>query len=832
MPNSDHLREFTFNGSTFNTTPIATSTITSGGQPGGFLSISDNNSAPGSGIVWATTAPSAAYSGMLPGTLHAWNADNIGGAELWDSGMDSGRDNMGFFAKDPNPTIANGKVYVGSYSNLVTVYGLLPVPAGAILWTGTDPGNPNNWDVGISLNWVTNGSSTTYTQGDPVIFNDSAPGKTNIYLTTVLTPGSVTVSNSVLVYNLGAQGQGGGGRISGTTGLTKQGTNVLILDETNSSGNYNDFSGGLTISAGTVQVGNGDHDGSPGIGAISDNGALVYDRVDNTTNASVISGTGSLTQEGTGVLTVSGGNGYTGPTLIENGTLQVNNNSAFGPTNAGAVTITNGGTMDIAGPNYVSQGFILGLKQIYVSGWGVSSNGAIINSSPTYYQYANDNIVLVTMQGDTAIGGAGTGTPGNGNTGGRWDFRGQSGEPGVLSTGGHPYNLFKVGGNQIVFDDVGLDTNLANIDIRKGFFEVQGTTGLGNPGSNLTVEVGATFGMYQGGTSLNKNFLLNGNGQNDTVFSEGSTNALLGPVTLNGSCVFGCANKENLSLLNVVGGPGNLIVSNSPGTNTLFLSGGNNTYTGNTMVQSGTLSLTGNSTISDTPLISVNTSATLDASQRTGATLTLASGQTLTGNGMVKGNIIAGSGSIFEPGITNGTMILSNNLTLNSGSTTIIQISKSLSPSNSMAQVIGNVVYGGTLTITNLATNSFAAGDSFKIFSAAGYSGAFTGVVPTIPGINLAWNTNTLSSGVLSVVASPTPSPKIVTTLMSGGNFVFSGTNGVAGWPYYVLTTTNITLPTTNWSLIYTGAFNSSGNFIFTNLAATNTQLFYLLELP
>jgi len=243
--------------------------------------------------------------------------------------------------------------------------------------------------------------------------------------------------------------------------------------------------------------------------------------------------------------------------------------------------------------------------------------------------------------------------------------------------------------------------------------------------------------------------------------------------------------------------------------------------------------LTKSTSISTSPFLLVNSGATLDASQRSDNTLTLASGQTLTGNGTVKGNVTASSGATFEPGMGIGTLALSANLNLNTASTTIIQINKSLSPSNSLAQVTGNAVYGGTLVITNLATNSFAAGDTFKIFSAAGYSGAFTNVVPAIPGINLAWNTNSLSSGVLSVVASPTPSPRIATTQMNGKNFIFSGSNGVAGWPYWVLTSTNFALPMTNWTLISTGAFDAYGNFIFTNpINPGAPQSFYLIELP
>jgi fibronectin-binding autotransporter adhesin len=214
--------------------------------------------------------------------------------------------------------------------------------------------------------------------------------------------------------------------------------------------------------------------------------------------------------------------------------------------------------------------------------------------------------------------------------------------------------------------------------------------------------------------------------------------------------------------------------------------------------------------------------------------LTLASGETLTGNGTLRGNVVANSGAIFQPGSAIGTLVVTlGSLTLNAGSTTVIQINKSLSPSNSMAQVVGNVAYGGTLVITNLGTNGFVAGDSFKLFSGAVCMGAFSKIIPAIPGINLAWNTNNMAVGILDVVASPTPSPKVVTATMNGNSFIFSGSNGVPGWPYWVLTSTNLSLPVTNWTLTSTGAFDANGNFILTNpVSAGAPQNFYLLELP
>jgi len=53
--------------------------------------------------------------------------------------------------------------------------------------------------------------------------------------------------------------------------------------------------------------------------------------------------------------------------------------------------------------------------------------------------------------------------------------------------------------------------------------------------------------------------------------------------------------------------------------------------------------------------------------------------------------------------------------------------------------------------------------------------------------VNLAWNTNNLSAGILSIVSAPTPSPQITSAVMIGGNFIFSATNGVPNWLCYSL---------------------------------------------
>jgi autotransporter-associated beta strand protein len=266
-------------------------------------------------------------------------------------------------------------------------------------------------------------------------------------------------------------------------------------------------------------------------------------------------------------------------------------------------------------------------------------------------------------------------------------------------------------------------------------------------------------------------------------------------------------------------------------TGTLTLTA-TNTYTGDTTISNGTLVLSGNGSISNSDNILVNGGALLDASARGDTTLAVANGQTLTGNGAVNGNVVVDSGGTLAPGGGLTTMTFNNNLTLNSGSMTVFEINKSASPSNDMAQVAGTVNYGGTLMVTNLA-GTYAAGDNFKLFNAAAYSGAFSNIVPVIPDVNLAWNTNGLSSGVLSVVAAPTPPPAFSGVTATGGNYVFSGSNGVMNWPYYVLASTNANLPLTSWTILSTNAFDSSGNFIFSNTPDPNAaQMFFILQVP
>ncbi|MCZ7404557.1 MAG: hypothetical protein O8C67_06450 [Candidatus Methanoperedens sp.] len=112
-PSAAHVKAYRFAAGIFRpTTPISESNVTS--ISGGWMSISANGSIPGTGILWVSEL----------NILHAFDASNLQ-SELWNSEMDPARDDLGEAAKFCPPTIANGKVYMATFSGYLAVYGPL-----------------------------------------------------------------------------------------------------------------------------------------------------------------------------------------------------------------------------------------------------------------------------------------------------------------------------------------------------------------------------------------------------------------------------------------------------------------------------------------------------------------------------------------------------------------------------------------------------------------------------------------------------------------------------------------------------------------------------------
>ncbi|HWX19590.1 MAG TPA: autotransporter domain-containing protein [Candidatus Binatia bacterium] len=105
--------------------------------------------------------------------------------------------------------------------------------------------------------------------------------------------------------------------------LIKKGTGTWTLDESLT------YSGGTTITTGTLQLGNGGTSGSI-LGNVVDNGTLAFKRSDTVTFPGLISGTGSVTQAGSGTTILTGDNTYSDGTIITAGTLQLGNGGTSG----------------------------------------------------------------------------------------------------------------------------------------------------------------------------------------------------------------------------------------------------------------------------------------------------------------------------------------------------------------------------------------------------------------------------------------------------------------------------------------------------------------------
>lgn len=570
-----------------------------------------------------------------------------------------------------------------------------------------------------------------------------------------------------------------------------------------------------------------------------------------------ISGAANLVKLGNSTLTMSTTNDFTGTFTIGGGTVQLNGITAVAGATNGTLVISNGATVAVnLSGSYPAGDAGFGNKPIVVSGSGANGQGAIqFTGGPLYSDSSTFGLGQnITLTGNTTFSGAG-----------RFDW-GYPGAGTTLSTHGGNYNLTVSVGSYSQWSDIGIDTNLGNIDLftsagSQQTMRIQALgVSLGNPTNVLTLHSNIFFNIQHGDTTAGDNgyakvvhilptavwqyqpsggagdyrlatsFVLETNA-GLYFFSvnggSGSGVAIAGTVTLNSLANFQIGNAP-VAFSNVISGTGGFYLNQYGGSPLVFAAA--NTYQGITDIRSGmVLALIGNGSISSSTPISLASGATLAVTNRNDGTLTLANGQTLQGSGTVQGNLAALAGSTVAPGTSaaTGTLNVSGNATLNGN--TVMKLNGA---SNDGLSAGGALTYGGTLTLTNISA-PLAAGNSFTLFGASAYSGSFATIAPATPGPGLAWNTNNLTvNGSISVVSAAAPVPRITSIGLSGATLTIQGTNGTPNGQYVLLQSTNVALPLSQWTPALTNSFNGSGNFnLSTNIVnPSSPREFYIIK--
>jgi hypothetical protein len=173
-----------------------------------------------------------------------------------------------------------------------------------------------------------------------------------------------------------------------------------------------------------------------------------------------------------------------------------------------------------------------------------------------------------------------------------------------------------------------------------------------------------------------------------------------------------------------------------------------------------------------------------------------------------------------------------SNLTMLAGSTNTFAASHGSINDKVVAQAVS---YGGTLNVTSANAAALAAGDTFQLFSAStsyGLSSFGNIILPTLSS-GLTWNTSNLGiNGTISVAGVVSSAPTLGNVRLSSGSLIMSGSNGVPNATFRILSTNIVTAPIANWPTVFTGQFDGSGNYSYTNSPLTNATSFFRLVTP
>jgi autotransporter-associated beta strand protein len=557
------------------------------------------------------------------------------------------------------------------------------------------------------------------------------------------------------------------GIMSGAGALTKNGSSRLTLTGANT------YTGGTTLSAGTLQIGSNSTTGSI-VGNISNNGSLIFNRSDSIAFSGNISGSGSLTKEAAGTLSLSGTNTYTGRTVLTSGTIELANVAALssnsiletGGSSSGGFTLKLGAVGNYAMDSLDLKGIIIvngpdsGNANLTFTNGGVTTstsssrkiqagpnanitfNGAMFDIA-SYSSAASRNLVL---EGD-----------------GSMVFNAVLSDNSSTKSGG----ISKTGNGTVTFNAANTYTGATAIDV--GTLVVTNSSALGGTANGTTVASGASLQLAGGITigaealslsgngTANNGALRNNSGDNtyngnitlaaaSRISSEAGSLTVGGNVTLASNTLTVATSAGNATFSGRISGTGSLV---KDGAGTQVLSG-NNTYTGTTTVNSGTLQASSANALGATSQVVMNN----------GGSFLVSASDSVSDNAAINlnGGTLAIGGGVGE---VVGALTLSANSTIDMngvGNSWITFASLTSVLDDSRRLEVWNYTPGSDAIYFQDQTN-LASSLNYISF----YSGAGTGTFYN------ALNTSSFSAPELYATVVPEPSTYIAAALLLGG---------------------------------------------------------------
>lgn len=757
--------------------------------------------------------------------------------------------------------VASGTRQTFSVAYDTTVYPKLVVlrvggsPALDLTWWGGTSGNL--WDVTGAANWTTNFTDREkFFNNDRVYFTDFGVANSPVVLSGTLLPAWVTVDTS------GNYVFSGTGKIGGGAGLSKTGAGTLFLNASN------DFAGATVIEGGTVVIPTERALGVAPVslvttqltlngGALGVTNSLTLQETNRgitlgasgggfhvaagqtlTISNRIAGATGTLTKTGAGTLILTANNTYNGDgTVIDGGTVVCATGFALGQRASGG-TFSPGftlreGVLDIAGqsnysnPSVGTSNHFLFTDSTLVFGGKSGATTELIDSvaghhgfGAGYQQQAPE--IAIRYDATTAP------NPGKAVIRAPWY---------AVGTGVYPRTY------TIQVEDSTATTEELEFAAQMSALEYEGKVATIQKTGAGTLKISAS--NYYPGLQVTEGLLLVnhdlalgadrapnwggwGTGNPHVVTVDGGTidlngfNPRIGALA-DGGVTTGVIlnNGAALSTLTVGYSPSNTVfnatfggtIANGSGGVALVKEGtgtqrltGANTYTGLTTISNGTLVVNGS----------------------LAGAVSVQPGATLAGNGTITGVLTINPGGMVSPGEGIGTLTLGSAPVLNG--TLVMELDRNAgAPLADKLVVSGRpITYGGTLILTNTGA-PLQAGDTFQLFSASGYSGAFT-LISQTPGQVVAWNTVNLTvNGTISVSGAIPAEPPQLTHGVVGNLYEVSWPTAYVGCQLQVQTNSLAVGLSTNW---YAWPGSTTTNRVFVPIVPSNPTVFLRLVFP